>query len=399
MSIRDQTSHSHHQRNHRDPVLRGHVHLGEFPPTVAPMVELGLTVPCRHLQHQLLHHQDHAPSEEFHLTAVQTVELDQIVKFPVGRPKGHLPLQPLVPMEVFLHIAAPMEVKAQIVWYHRDLPLHLDVQMEEILHTAAQMEDRARIAQYQQDLLLVQRHQVVLMVEFHHTVVPMEDLDPIVHYHHLRHHIRQHQDPVRLEECHHTVVQMEELVQTVPFHHHLHLIRQLLGHVPLGEFHHTAALMEEQVQIALFQHKVQRRPDLVLTEAFHHIVVPTEELAQIAMSQHPLYHHQHDHHHHHQEVITNISHPVHMVLKAQNAFCLLLHHRPDHQAGQLKAHPRHLLHVLMAAFLHTAVPMEDKDPTVLSLHDLLQDQQLQLVALMAVFHRIAVPMVEMVLIA
>lgn len=299
-------------------------------------------------------------------------------------------------MEAFLHIAVPTEVKARTVWYHRDLPRHLDVQMEEILHTVAQMEDRVQIASYQQDLHLAPLRQVVQMVESHRTVVPMEELDPTVPFRHLPRHIQQPRDPVRSEESHRTVVQTEEPAQTVPFHHHLLRIRQPLDLVPLEEFHHTAAQMEEQVRTVPFQHKVQRRPDLVPTEGFHHIVVPTEELDQIAMSQHLPYHHQHDHRHHHQEVITNISHPAHTAPRAQIAFCPLLHHQPDHQADQLKVHPRHLLRAPMAALLPTAVPMEGKVLTVLSLHDLLQDQQPQLVALMAEFHRIAVPMVEVV---
>lgn len=270
--------------------------------------------------------------------------------------------------------------------------------MEEILHTVAQMEDRVQIASYQQDLLLPQLQQDVQMVEYHRTVAPMEELDLIVPSHHLPRHIRQPQGRVRSEVSLHTVVQTEELVQTVLFHHHLLPIRQPQDLVPSEVFHHTAARMAVQVRTVSFQHKVRRRPDLVPTEEFHHIVVPTEDLDQIAMSQLPLYHHQHDRRHHLREVITNISHPVHMARKAQNAFCQLLHHQPDHQADHLKAHPRHLLHVPMAVILHTAVLMEGRVPTVLSHHDLHQDQQPQLVALTVEFHRIAVPMVGVVLI-
>lgn len=219
--------------------------------------------------------------------------------------------------------------------------------MEEILHTVAQMEDRVQIASYQQDLLLPQLQQDVQMVEYHRTVAPMEELDLIVPSHHLPRHIRQPQGRVRSEVSLHTVVQTEELVQTVLFHHHLLPIRQPQDLVPSEVFHHTAARMAVQVRTVSFQHKVRRRPDLVPTEVsaievyyfniislmtrfqeFHHIVVPTEDLDQIAMSQLPLYHHQHDRRHHLREVITNISHPVHMARKAQNAFCQLLHHQP-----------------------------------------------------------------------
>lgn len=89
-SILDQTSHFHRQRNHRDLVLRDLVHSEEFPLTVAPMVELGLTVPSRPLQHQLLLRQDHVPSEDLLLTAALMEGLDQIVMFQVDLPKDHL---------------------------------------------------------------------------------------------------------------------------------------------------------------------------------------------------------------------------------------------------------------------------------------------------------------------
>lgn len=79
------------------------------------MEELDLTVLSRRLQRQLRLHQGHVPSEEFLLTAAPMVGLGRIVKFQVGLPNDPLQLQLLVPMEAFLHIAAPMEVKARTV--------------------------------------------------------------------------------------------------------------------------------------------------------------------------------------------------------------------------------------------------------------------------------------------
>lgn len=326
------------------------------------MVELDPTVPSRHLLHQRPLHQGHARSEEFRLTAALMAVQDQIVTSQVGQPKDPLQLQRHVPMEGFLHIAVPMAAKVRTVSYHRDLPHQLGVQMEEFLHTVAQTEDKVPTASYHQGLLLVlQLQQVARMVEFHHTAVPMEEVVPIVPFRLLPRRIRQPQDLVRSEEYHRTVAPMEDLDPTVSF-----------------------------------QHKVQQRPDLAPTEVSHHTVVPTEEVDRIAMYQHPPYHHRLDHRHHHQEPTTNISHPAHMDRKGRNVFCQSLHRQRDHRADQLKDHPRHLLHAPTEVFLHTAVPMEGKDPIVLSLHDLLQDQPRQPDVLTAEFHRIAVPMVEVV---
>lgn len=329
-------------------------------------MELGPTVPFRHLLHL---RQDHARSEEFRHIAALTVGQVQTVMFQAGLPKVHHQLQPLVPMEESLRIAAPMEAKAPTASYHLGL------------------------------LLVQQPQQVALTAEFLRTAVQTEEVVPIVRFRHHQRHTRQLPDLVHLEEYHHTVVQMEELVQTVPCHHQLLPIRQPLDLVHSEEFHLIVAQMEDLDQTVSFQHKDQQHLGPAQPEEFHHIVVPMEELDRIATFQRHLYLHRHDHHRHHQldhlrhphlEATMNISHPVQMELKGQDVFCQSLHHRPDHQADQRS------LHVRMEVSLHIAVPMEVKDPIVLSLQDLLQDQPLQLDVPMAEFLRSAVPMVEAV---